>query len=133
MTILSVDGTDFRILGPKPFWKGWFSFKFRGPGLRYEVALSIQRGDICWSNGPYPAGKWPDISIFRDKLKLMLKKGERVEADFGYRGEKSLEHPGKHGNDEKRKRQKARVRSRQEHVNKRFKQFNCLKNMWRHG
>ena len=62
----------------------------------------------------------------------MLKKGERVEADFGYRGEKSLEHPGKHGNDEKRKRQKARVRSRQEHVNKRFKQFNCLKNCWRH-
>ena len=131
--LLSVGGTDFKIREPKPFWKGWFSFKFRSAGLRYEVALCIQTGDICWTNGPFPCGAWPDISIFRKDLKGKLKRGEKVEADFGYRGEKScIRTPADHGNNERRMKMKSRVRARQEHVNKRFKQFNCLKQVWRH-
>ena len=67
--------------------KLFYSHKFKGPGLRYEVALSIQTGDIVWINGPFPAGAWPDINIFRHGLKWMLKEaGERCEADKGYRG-----------------------------------------------
>ena len=62
----------------------------------------------------------------------MRKSGEKVEADFGYRGEKCLKTPADHGNNELRKIQKLHVHSRQEHVNKRFKQFNCLKHVWRH-
>ena len=65
---MSVDGTDFRIQNPTQFWKGWYSFKFKGPGVRYEVALSIQSADIVWVNGPFPAGAWPDINIFRGWL-----------------------------------------------------------------
>ena len=39
---MSVDGTDFLINEPKPFDNCWFSHKFRGPGLRYEVEVSIE-------------------------------------------------------------------------------------------
>jgi len=61
---VSVDGTDFRIFNWKPFWSGWFSHKFKGPGVRYEVGLCIRTGDIVWINGPFPCGQYPDITIF---------------------------------------------------------------------
>jgi hypothetical protein len=38
---------------------------------------------IVWYNGPFPAGKWPDINIFRRNLKQILPPGETVEADRG--------------------------------------------------
>lgn len=44
--VMPVDGTDFRIEEPKPFSSGWYSHKFNGPGVRYEVGLAIQRGYI---------------------------------------------------------------------------------------
>ena len=86
--LVSVDGTDCPINDPKPFNSKWYSHKFKRAGVRYEVAVCIQTGDIVWVNGPYPCGRWPDISIFRDKLKWKLAAGEKVEADRGYRGEK---------------------------------------------
>ena len=36
--VLSVDGTDCPIEEPRPFDKAWFSQKFKGPGVKYEVA-----------------------------------------------------------------------------------------------
>ena len=36
---VTVAGTDFRIWGHTPFWKGLFSHKFKGPDLWYEVAV----------------------------------------------------------------------------------------------
>jgi hypothetical protein len=44
--MVTVDGTDFRIYEPTPFSPMWYSHKYKGPGLRYEVALSIRGGDI---------------------------------------------------------------------------------------
>ena len=79
---VSVDGTDFKIYEPKPFSKKWFSHKFKGAGLCYEVAVAIQTGHIVWTNGPFPAGV-PDINIFRQDLKKELMNGEQVEADKG--------------------------------------------------
>ena len=84
---MTVDGTDFRIQQPHPFNKKWYSHKFKGPGLRYEVAVCIQTGDVVWINGPFPCGKWPDLKIFQLRLKHMLGPEEKVEADDGYRGE----------------------------------------------
>lgn len=84
---LTVDGTDFRICKPSPFSTRWFSHKFKGPGLRYEVAVSIVGGDIVHTNGPFPCGAWPDIKIFRSDLINKLAPGEMVEADNGYRGQ----------------------------------------------
>ena len=57
---ITVDGTDFRIQEPSPFDPKWYSHKFRGPGLRYEIGVCIKTGWIVWVNGPFPAGAWPD-------------------------------------------------------------------------
>jgi DDE superfamily endonuclease len=129
---VTVDGTDSRIKEPKPFWQGWHSFKFNGPGLRYEVALCILTGDIVWIHGPFPCGHWPDIKIFRDALVFELADGEKVEADRGYRGDKHINQSnifmGTEGQD-----QKHLVQSRHETVNKRLKQWNCLHRVFRHN
>ena len=42
-TFISLDGTDFRIPEPTVFDPKWFSHKFNGPGLRYEIALHSHR------------------------------------------------------------------------------------------
>jgi hypothetical protein len=133
---VSIDGTDFRIYEQKPFWKGWFSHKFNGPALRYEVGICIQSGDIVWLNGPYPAGEWNDIKIFRDSLKNVLAgivPREKVEADNGYRGEPQYaKTPNDLGLTARAKEQKKKVRARHETVNKRFKQWSCLRERFRH-
>ena len=89
--LVSVDCTDCKISEPYPFQKGWsekwFSPKFKGPGVRYEVGLSIFNGDIVWVNGPFPCGLFPDLKIFMEcGMKDNLDNGERVEADDGYAG-----------------------------------------------
>ena len=49
--------------------------------------MDILARNIVWINGPYAAGKYPDIEIFRIGLAHFLDKFERVEADDGYIGE----------------------------------------------
>ena len=130
--MVTVDGTDFRILEPTPFSPMWYSHKFKGPGIRYEVAVSIKGGDIVWINGPYACGSWPDISIFRERLIHMLLPGEMVEADRGYRGEPTkIRTPVDAATPEETK-MKSRARACQETANKRFKQFRILHNTFRH-
>lgn len=75
-TFLSLDGTDFRIMEPSEFNPKWYSHKFNGPGLRYEIGICIRIGNIVWANGGYPCGGWPDIKIFRDALGYALHPGE---------------------------------------------------------
>ena len=130
---MTVDGTDFKIQQPQPFCTRWYSHKFKGPGVRYEVALSIVGGDIVWTNGPFPCGPWPDLSIFRAGLMNKLRQGEKVEADKGYPGQADkVRMPRDFDNlDDKMKKQRAR--SRQETVNRRFKQFKILKHEFRHN
>ena len=132
---MSVDGTDFRICNPTPFSTKWYSHKFHGAGLRYEVALNIQTGDIVWTNGPFPPGRYPDISIFLQDLRGNLDPGERVEADQGYVGwSEYIDCPMDNtGGLQKQVFSKKMVRSRHEHCNARFKLFNALKSPFRHG
>jgi hypothetical protein len=129
--LISVDGTDFRIpeLGKK-----FYSWKYRKSGLRYEVALCILTGDIVWINGPYEAGIWNDISIFRDSLVSNLEPNERVEADDGYLGEhpQHVKCPAGIGNLKITEYMQQRVRNRQETINERFKNFEILKQVFRH-
>ena len=86
-----MDGTDFLCMPPNDgdCRRSWWSHKFKKPAVRYEVCVSIQSGDIVWVNGPWRAGRYPDISIFREGgLKDLLEASdERAEADLGYRGE----------------------------------------------
>ena len=125
--LTSVDGTDFQIYQWKPFWTGWYSHKFKGPGVRYEVALCIMTGQIVWVHGPFPCGKWPDIKIFRAGMKHILNEDEKVIADLGYRGEDCIVLPT--GDTSLLANT---VRGRQEHVNKRFKQWQILHRVFRH-
>ena len=54
--------------------------------IRYELGVDIIAGNLVWIQGPYPAGKYNDITIFNQCLRHFLEPGERVEADKGYRG-----------------------------------------------
>lgn len=130
---MTVDGTDCPIYEPIPFNKKWYSHKFKGAGLRYEVAVCMQTGDIVWVHGPFPCGSWPDLKIFRSKLKGKLGPGEMAEADNGYPGEPDkIRKPNDYVSlfDRNAKR---RARARQETVNRRLKKWGCLKKQFRHS
>ena len=131
--LLSVDGTDFRnkIGYSKPFR----SYKFKKSGLRYEVGLCIKTGDICWWSGPYAPGKWNGLSIFRASLQLMLEPGERCKTDRGYQGSAPthVKCPGVLWADPNTAGLQQRVRSRQETVNERFKNWAILSTPYRHN
>ena len=124
---VSIDGTDFRIFMKKGWlYKYWYGYKFKNPGVRYEVGVSIKCGDIVWIHGPFACGFYNDIKIFRISLKNWLDEGECVEVDDGYVGEspkyvlcpKAIRYVKL--TDERRKHEQ-RIRSRHETVNKRFK------------
>lgn len=124
-TFVSLDGTDFRIMEPTEFSTRWYSHKFRGPGLRYEVGLCITTGHIVWAHGGLPCGEWPDITLARDVFIHLLDPGEKTLADGGYRNSDYFENPN--GDQHKKK-----ILARHETVNGRIKQFSCMKNRFRH-
>ncbi len=130
--MLSVDGTDFRI--PER-GRDWYSHKFKKSAVRYEVALSILGGDICWISGPHQAGINNDLDIFRASLATFLEPFERVEADDGYVGEAPLrvKCPASVTIEKERLKVMNRVRSRQETINKRFKQWGILQQVYRNN
>jgi hypothetical protein len=84
--LVTVDGTDFRIYEQTPFDKKWYSQKFNGPAVRYEVGVCIQTGWIVWVNGPFPAADWPDLNIAREGINHELDPSEKYVADGVYRG-----------------------------------------------
>ncbi len=81
---MSIDGTDCAILEPHPLDPRNFSFKLNGPGLRYEMALSIRTGMIVWVYGGKPCGSWPDLRLARHRFVHQLQPGEKAIADDGY-------------------------------------------------
>lgn len=137
--LVTVDGTDFHIHEPKPFNKRWWSHKFNGPGIRYEIAICIQTGLIVWVNGPFACGEWTDIVIFRSALIHMLDrqgrhKPEMVEADGGYNGEAMHVRVRDEPNVSVIQFiAKARARARHEAVNGRLKAFVVLRVKFRHS
>jgi DDE superfamily endonuclease len=134
--LVSVDGTHFLVKQPTDFEvaKKFYSHKFNKTALCYEIAVCIQTGHIVWVHGPFPAAV-PDISIFRSSLLSHLGNNERVEADDGYIGE-SPQHvkcPKSFTNPKENTKMQQLVRSRQETVNARFKDWGCLKQNFRHN
>lgn len=128
---MTVDGTDFRIEEPKPFSSRWYSHKFKGPGLRYEIGVCIQTGWIVWVHGAFPCGRYNDITIFRRALQKLLDDGERVVADGGYKdkGEGTTETPTGYNTFDQY--MKSMARARHETINRRFKEFNILGHRFR--
>jgi len=85
----SLDGTDFRCNEHESFPKNkcWYSHKFNGPALRYEVALSIKNGDIVWAYGGVRAGEYNDLELARLCYIHKVDANEKTVADSGYKDE----------------------------------------------
>lgn len=128
--LLSVDGTDCPLAEPYPFCKDWYSHKINGPGVRYEVGVSIYDGEIVWANGPFPAGTYPDLKIFRANLKENLNENECVISDETYTDYKCVRRG--HMKNEEDYSILSNIKSRHENVNEIIKNFNILKTRFRH-
>ena len=136
--LMSIDCTDCRVnisRGRAVRKSRWFSYKSKKPALRYEVGLCIKTGEICWLHGPFPAGAYNDITIFRSALKQHLDDYELVECDDGYQGEDPIKclipKFCDMFDDDNMQEARYRVRSRHENVNKRLKQFHILDGVFR--
>ncbi|CAB9508315.1 expressed unknown protein [Seminavis robusta] len=122
-------------------WLGWSPIEVQSkvvyeevqwPGVRYEIAICIQTGKICWAYGHFPCGKWPDSKIFQHKLQHELGVNEMVEADRGYTGLPfDVRTPDDYMN-EADKIAKSHARARHEIINRRLKQWGCLGQKFRH-
>ena len=93
MYLVSLDGTDCRIQEPSPFSPKWYSHKFHGPGLRYEVGLNSRNGDIVWVNGGVPCGEYSDLALARASYIDMVGPMELTIADKGYRDDNFFIYP----------------------------------------
>ena len=134
-----VDGVHCPLNEPRrPFWKGWFSFKFHGAGLACEIATAVTTGHIVWVNGPYPAS-WPDWKTFKHKLAHLVRPDiEKGVCDAGYwwcsewlyrpwwRTKQGLQ------KDLPRNDLHEYLRSRHEQTNGRITRWNCLSTKFRH-
>lgn len=124
---MSVDCVDIRITQKGPTFS---SHKLKKKSaLRYEVGVRIMSGEIVWINGPFQAGEYNDITIFRDCLETHIDDLERVEADDGYRGDPTkLKVPAdvltRSGEEEDK--MQMRVQGRHETINARLKFFSIL-------
>jgi hypothetical protein len=127
---LTLDCTDCKINEPFPFSTKWLSVKFRGPGMKYEVAIAIYSNNICWGNGPFH-GSRNESRIFREGLGLEIPGDEPVEVDAGPGGDQRLMKPLAGATSIARK-QKSKYRGRQETVFSRMKQFNVLDTHFHH-
>jgi len=102
-----------------------------GPGLRYEIGIAIQPGDICWVNGPFFPGLFTDDLIARFKgLWDCLRETELFLADSIYSGWRAVTPNGRNNPDQYMKKCAA---ARHENVNSRFKRFAVLRTEFRHG
>lgn len=110
--------------------KKWFSHKFNGPGLKYEIATCIHTGHIVHFAGPFRAAIH-DITVFRYHMKKCLLSGERALGDRGYRGDRKLI-TAYNARDSQQARAIKAIGARHETVNGRLATFEALRQKWRH-
>ncbi len=119
-----------QIFEPTPFSAELYGHKFMFAGLRYEVGVSIERGNLMWVNGAIPCGIFQDLVIFRHGVKKFLSENKKIVANKGYPDERCLksdeaptEHENLHGE----------IRAGNESASRRFKQFSALTSTFRHS
>jgi hypothetical protein len=84
--LMSVGGTDFWIPQKRQGKKGnpFGSHKYASKSAQhYELGVNIREGNLVWIQGPYPAGKWPDIKIFNAVFANFLEQYEPMMATVG--------------------------------------------------
>ncbi|ETV85559.1 hypothetical protein H257_03267 [Aphanomyces astaci] len=128
--LVPLDGSDFRIQEQIPFDRTWYSHKFHGPGLRYEVGICIRTGNIVWVNGGLPCGEWPDLRLARDSYISMVRRGELTLGDKGYNDPNYFIYPCPQLQNPRRHKD---IMARHEIVNKRMKQFSVLSRVFRYS
>ncbi len=121
---VSLDGTDFRIQEQTPFNKKWYSHKFKGPGIRYEIGISIVKADIVWASGGMPCGEWSDLKIAKDSY-VHFARREKTLADKGYRLKPYFKQPTTA--------REKKILARHEALNGRLKEFSILSNRFRNS
>ena len=69
---------------PTEFDPKWWSHKFNGPDLRYEIGICIRTGKVVWAHGGMPCGEWPDLRLARNAIIGAVGPREMIIADRGY-------------------------------------------------
>ena len=132
--MLTVDGTQCQIQEIRPWSEIWFSHKFNGPGLNYEIGILIHKPHLIWVRGPTPPGQFNDATVFKQALMQRLPVGRKALADDGYEQEDLKDHCiTKNGLDPPEIVDfKNRALSRHEKFNGILKKFGVLKQVFRH-
>lgn len=131
---LTVDGTDCRINEPTPFSKKWYSVKFGGPAVKYEIGIDMA-GNICWVSKLYRGGK-SDLSIYQSPggLRDHMPPNRLAQADDGYKdGDDHTITRIYYTDPHELRVLKRRALCRHEKVNGFFKKFVAFGETWIHG
>lgn len=103
--------------------------------MRYEIGIAARSSHIVWIHGPFAAGHWNDLKIFRKTLKKVLAKHhEKAICDGIYRGEERRAEAKYDPNLTKAQRKfNKQALARHETLNQRIKKFNTMNTVWRHS
>ena len=129
---MTLDGTDFMIYDVKPFDSSWYSHKFKGAGMRYEIGLSINTGDIVWFGGGYKAGHFNDLSMARSDFVSYLWKDKKVLGDKGYNDSRYFIYL-KYETSNITKATLKSIMTWHKNINARVNIFDCMRQLFRHG
>lgn len=127
---MSIDGTDWPIHEPSPLDPTFYSHKLNRSAYRYEVVVSIDGWDPVCFNGPFKAGSYTNLIIFRGDLKQHIIVNEFVVADRTYRDEKCIQKEMLSLAIDKKTH--SQIVARQENVNEMLKNFKVLNTTFRH-
>ena len=122
----------------------WWSHKLNGPGVSFEVVTDPVDGHIRWVNGPHPASTH-DLTFLRggkkgkekewkkSSLYFKLPEGLRLVGDSAYKGQLDKVSITNDAHNPETKELFARMKSMQETVFKRMKDFKVLQGPFCHG
>jgi len=107
------------------FNRAKYSHKYDGPGIRWLLTLSTATGLILNLSGPYLPGIFPDLSIYRSRIKPFLLDGEFVLNDLGFRGDETCINAHDSGPPSIALKRRKNLLARHETINGRVKIWAC--------
>lgn len=125
----------------------YFDHKSHSCGLKYEFAISVWLSRCVWINGPYPAGKYHDKSLFcgaeskddppdlwnRSALYFQLPDGKKAIGDSAYEGVPEKVTVKREGHPYNVFEFLDQAQNRQESYHNRLEAYNILAHRFRHG
>ena len=136
--IMTVDGTHVWIAEPRhPVFSqdsDYYSHKFNKAGINYELGISLTSNNLIWMNGPFKAGKNDKIIFTEGGLKeRLLHLHKKAIGDGGYAGHhEAVSTPNSHDSRQV-KLFKSRALKRHEDFNGMTKNFQILRERFRHS